>query len=384
MIRLRAVALALVCLVVVLGAGASTAGASAVLPTGFSVQNVVTGLNGPVGMAFAPDGRVFIIEKNGYLKVRLPNGTLKTVLDMHTQVDYDVDRGLLGIALDKDFQTNDTMYLLYTVEASPLNPTKGDATVSKLVKLQVDANNNVVNPGNPFTTILGTSSETVCAQPYSNTDDCIPADYDEHAIGTVRVDPSDGTLWLGSGDSTPEGFDEHALQTLNENTYVGKIIHIDTNGKGLAGHPFCPSDNNLSDVCTKLYAKGFRNPFRFVLRDGGKGPSVGDVGWASKEELDLTRPGKNYGWPCFEGSSQPIYWQTDTCKAEYTKYQNGDPTAEVLPTTEYDHVKVTDDEGHDQWIGCITGGPVYTGTNCTCDANGCTCETLSFARCESW
>ena len=43
-------------------------------------------------------------------------------------------------------------------------------------------------------------------------------------------------------------------------------MHVDRNGNGLPGHPFCPADTNLTHVCTKVYAKGLRNPFRFTLR----------------------------------------------------------------------------------------------------------------------
>ena len=73
----------------------------------------------------------------------------------------------------------------------------------------------------------------------------------------------------------------------------------------MPGHPFCPTEIDLTKVCTKLYAKGFRNPFRFHLRPGA-GPVVGDVGWELREELDVTRPGRSYGWPCYEGDDPDL------------------------------------------------------------------------------
>ena len=92
-------------------------------------------------------------------------------------------------------------------------------------------------------------------------------------------------------------------------------------GSGLPGHPFCPADANLTHVCTKHFAKGFRNPFRFQLRPGGL--IVGDVGWNTREEIDLLRldqPGKSYGWPCYEGTIQtPGYKDGPECAAEYAK-----------------------------------------------------------------
>src|SRR5204863_6493168 len=99
-----------------------------------------------------------------------------------------------------------------------------------------------------------------------------------HTIGTVRADP-DGSLWVGTGDaSSYSSVDPLALHSQDENSLRGKVLHVDREGRGLPGHPFCPGDANLDHACTKVYAKGFRNPFRFALRPGA-GPVLGDVGW---------------------------------------------------------------------------------------------------------
>jgi PKD repeat protein len=83
-------------------------------------------------------------------------------------------------------------------------------------------------------------------------------------------------------------------------------------------------------VCTKLFAKGFRNPFRFQLR-AGTGPVVGDVGWNTREELDLTEAGKSYGWPCWEGELHtPGYKDLPECAAHYS-------SPDVGPAHFYDH-----------------------------------------------
>ena len=96
-----------------------------------------------------------------------------------------------------------------------------------------------------------------------------PSDGITHSIGTVRSAP-DGTLFVGSGDGAEfSGVDDRAFRSYDDKSYAGKVLHIDRNGRGLPGHPFCPADNDLSHVCTKVYAKGFRNPFRFTLRPGG-------------------------------------------------------------------------------------------------------------------
>jgi PKD repeat protein len=172
-----------------------------------------------------------------------------------------------------------------------------------------------------------------------------------HTIGTVRVDPVDGTLWVGTGDANDEVISEHTFSTYDENTYRGKIMHIGRDGKGLPGHPFCPGDNDLTHVCTKIYAKGFRNPFRFSLR-AGKGPIVGDVGAEGQEELDLLVPGGNYGWPCYEGVNHaPIFNQADQCKAMYDREAAGDLPV-TPPTYTYDS----------NGGSSIAAGPLYLGS----------------------
>ena len=99
----------------------------------------------------------------------------------------------------------------------------------------------------------------------------------------------DGTLWVGNGDAASFNIvDPLALRTYDERGLAGKLMHVDRNGMGLPGHPFCPSNSNLAHNCTKLHAKGFRNPFRFALRPGG-GITLGDVGWNSREEVEPDR-----------------------------------------------------------------------------------------------
>ena len=172
---------------------------------------------------------------------------------------------------------------------------------------------NADNSTSGETILLGSHPTQPCPAP-SNTVDCIPSDGGSHSIGTVRSAP-DGTLWIGSGDGADYGgVDERALRTHNEQSFGGKLIHVDRDGRGLPGHPFCPAVTDLSQVCTKVWAKGFRNPFRFTIRPNGL-PAVGDVGWGSWEELNLAQAGRNYGWPCYEGRSRPGgYSGFATCK----------------------------------------------------------------------
>jgi glucose/arabinose dehydrogenase/PKD repeat protein len=333
----------------------STAAEAAVLPNGFEERTVVSGLTLPTAIAWAPDGRMFVAEKKGLVHVVNQNGTIQQLLDISDHVYGIADRGLLGIAIDSDFATNHWLYLLYVYEPTPAP--SGLERTSRLTRVTVGDNNTVSDE----TVILG-SVDTPCPAP-SNTVDCIPSEGDSHSIGTVRSAP-DGTLWIGSGDASDwSKVDPLALRTYNEQSFAGKIIHVDRSGMGLPGHAFCPADGDLTHVCTKLYAKGLRNPFRFALREG-TGPAVGDVGWEQREEIDLmTAPGRDYGWPCYEGATHtPGYQERPECPAEYAK--EGTADAARLPDYDYLH-----DESSN-YQGAVIVGPVYTGGPYPADFSG--------------
>jgi glucose/arabinose dehydrogenase len=348
--RIRRIALAvLVGLLVCVSSASATD-----LPAGFGETDVVVGnLNAPTAVAYAPDGRIFMTEKGGRVMVANPGSTTPTtLLDIEDKVNDYSDRGMLGIATDADFASNGFLYLLYVVELNPLIPDSDAPMVSRLTRVTVRPNNTLALPvgsSNPETVILGKDSSSPCPVP-DNTRDCITADFFWHTIGTVRSDPSDGTLWLGSGDSHNDPVDNHTWRPYDENSFAGKIIHIDRDGRGLPNHPFCPNDTNLDHVCTKLYAKGFRNPFRFHLRPG-KGPVVGDVGATRKEEVDFIQPGRNYGWPCYEGTHKPASRQSlPQCEELYAK--EGTTEGATPPDWEYDH----------GGGASVTMGPVYDGS----------------------
>jgi glucose/arabinose dehydrogenase/PKD repeat protein len=346
--RLRAliVAAALAVAMPLFPLGVDAAEAAAGVPNGFEVRTVAGGLSLPTAITWAPDGRMFIAEKKGIVLAMNPDGTTQQLLDISAHVYGVADRGLLGIAADADFATNHWLYLLYVYNPTP--EPSGLARTSRLTRVTVNDDNTV---SGDESVVLGSISTPPCPPP-SNTSDCIPSDGDSHAIGTVRSAP-DGTLWVGSGDASDWSKpDPTALRSYDEQSLAGKIMHIDRNGDGLPGHAFCPDDTDLTHVCTKLYAKGLRNPFRFSLRPGA-GPVLADVGWESYEEINLTTvPGGDYGWPCYEGPIHtPGYRDLPDCAAEYAK--EGTPQAHILPDYSYVHEQTND------YQGAAIAGPVY-------------------------
>jgi glucose/arabinose dehydrogenase len=306
----------------------------------FGEQPLLYGLDFPVQATWAPDGRMFIAEKDGVVKVQNPGQPDATeILDISAKVNSKDDRGLLGLALDSQYPAQPFLYVVYTREIGP-TPDQTGAMVSRLVRYNL-------GPGpdselSNETVLLGTYASGPCPAP-TNTLDCLPSDSSTHSIGTVRSAP-DGTLFVGTGDGAEfNGPDDKALRSLNEQSLAGKILHVDRNGLALPGHPFCPGDSDLTHSCAKVWAQGFRNPFRFTLRDDGI-LVVGDVGWATHEEMDLVGGGKSYGWPCREGPAPtPDYQTFSTCQ-----------TLPPQTPPDWSWNRANDD-------GAIVGGPTYEG-----------------------
>jgi glucose/arabinose dehydrogenase/PKD repeat protein len=323
---------------------AAPAGDAAALPSGFEEVTIASGLNFPTAVAYAPDGRIFVAEQQGRVRVINADGTLRPqpLLDISNHVNSYKDRGLIGLAVDAQFASNRFLYLSYTHEANPGNST-GPKT-ARLTRVTVSPTNQV----SPETVLLGSVSTVPCPPP-SNTNDCIPSEFGTHSIGAVRADP-DGTIWLSSGDGAPHPPNQDTFRAFDERSIAGKVVHVDRNGGGLPGHPYCPSETDLTKVCTKIYAEGFRNPFRFTLRPG-TGPAIGDVGWNTREEWSLVAPGANYGWPCYEGTLKTAVLADDPkCVSLYSKA--GQPNGPVMPIHECSHAACS----------AAVAGPVYSGT----------------------
>jgi len=318
----------------------SAAAAIPTIPSDLEAHTIASGLQAPTAVAFAPDGRAFIAEKQGTVKVVLPTEAprARLLIDIADHVATHVDRGLLGIAVDADFAHNGYLYLLYTYD-SDQTQTAAPKT-NRLTRIKV-GDGATVTEGERV--LLGTSALTSCPAPGPTTD-CLPSDGFSHSIGTVRAAP-DGTLWVGVGDGvTPGSTSPTIMRALNPNVMSGAILHIGRDGRGVKGHPFCPKTTDLTRSCTKVFSKGFRNPFRFSLLSDGR-VAVGDVGYNAWEEIDLIKGGRSYGWPCREANHPtPGYATTPACRAVKASSQ-------TAPTFEYAHTKLG---------GAVMAGPLLS------------------------
>src|SRR5207344_313557 len=89
-------------------------------PSGFVDEAVAIGLSSPTAMAFAPDGRIFVCQQGGQLRV-IKNGALLTTPFLTVPTTADGERGLLGVAFDPGFSNNQFVYVYYTVTTAPVH-----------------------------------------------------------------------------------------------------------------------------------------------------------------------------------------------------------------------------------------------------------------------
>ena len=309
------------------------------LPRGFSFESVYTGFNFPVAAKFAPDGRIFVVEKNGVVKV-IKNGVVlpDPFITLPNVNDYN-DRGLLDIAFDPDFAVNQHVYIFYTYEDNA-----SDYIGTKTARLtRVTADGDVALLGSEVV-ILGTEVGSSCENFPSGTD-CIPSDSPSHTIGSIRF-ASDGSMFVSMGDGASfVEADPLALRSQNLDSLAGKILHINKDGTGIPSNPFYTGDPD--DNRSKIWAYGFRNPFRFELDPVSGIPIVGDVGWISIEEINIAKAGQNFGWPCWEGMEhQAGYESFSVCEGLYAD------GSDVKPVHYYVHPPGA----------AVIGGTFYMGT----------------------
>ena len=292
------------------------------VPSGFVLEDVVTGLDQGVVFDFAPDGRIFIGEKGGAVRL-FENGRLKVepFINLSDQVNSRHDRGLLGLAVHPNFPAQPYVYLLFTYDPPEVSGTAGGgpdgngARVSRLVRVTADEAQryNVAVPGSEKV-LLGTNSTYAnignpderngppsCEEDGIYVRDCLPADEQSHTIGTVRFG-LDGSLFVGNGDgSNYTRTEPYATRALSPDSLSGKIMRINPfTGEGYADNPLYDGDPDSNR--SKVYSLGLRNPFRFTVNPTTGEPFIGDVGAGTWEEVN-TGKGANFGWPCYEGGN---------------------------------------------------------------------------------
>jgi glucose/arabinose dehydrogenase len=379
--------------------------AGGVPPSGFSDVVAVSGLVEPTAVAFAADGRVFVAEKSGLIKVftSLADTTATVFADLRTQVHNFWDRGLLGLALDPQFPTRPYVYALYTYDAVPGGAAPRWGTTGA-------TGDGCPNP--PGSTVDGCVVQARLSRLTASGDTMTGPEqvlvsgwcqqFPSHSIGTVTFGP-DGALYVGAGDGasfnyvdygqtknpcgdppspsgtslTPPTAQGGALRSQSVRrpagqpvTLDGTIIRVDPNtGAGMPGNPFA---SHADPNARRIIAYGLRNPFRFDIRPGTQQLWVGEVGWNTWEEIDRVADiddsvAENFGWPCYEGTGrQGSYDAADlnSCESLYGAGQTG-------PFFQYNHsAKVVSSDSCPTGSSSVSGIAFENGSNYPSDYDG--------------
>jgi len=254
----------------------------ATVPAGFTDTLVAGGLTNPTAMALAPDGRIFVCEQGGTLRV-IKNGVLLSTSFLTVTVDSAGERGLLGIAFDPNFVSNQLVYVYYT------SPNPAHNRVSRFT-----ANGDVALAGSEviLTELPNLSTAT------------------NHNAGAIHFGP-DGDLYIATGDNA------NGNNAQSFSTRLGKMLRITSSGAIPTDNPFF---NTTTGDNRSIWALGLRNPFTFAFQPGTGRMFINNVGQSTWEEINDGIAGANYGWPICEGPcsppdprfTDPIYFYANT------------------------------------------------------------------------
>ncbi len=237
------------------------------VPSGYTDVAIASGLSNPTQMEFAPDGRAFVSEQGGRLRV-IKNGTLLSTPFLTVSVSTTGERGLLGIAFDPNFAAEKFVYVMYTSPSGPHN---------KVSRFTVSGSNADVADAASEKVLLDLPS-TLCSCGW-------------HNGGGVHFG-KDGKLYVSVGESTV------GSRAQDLGTTMGKVLRINKDGSIPGDNPFY---SQTSGSNRSIFAMGFRNPYTFAVQPGTGRIFVNDVGNTSFEEIDDLQAGKNYGWPAKDG-----------------------------------------------------------------------------------
>ncbi|UYV14152.1 MAG: PQQ-dependent sugar dehydrogenase [Phycisphaera sp.] len=286
----------------------------------------LTGLDQPTALVHAPGdhGRVFVTEKRGRIRVVRDGQLLPTpFLDIDGLISSFGERGLLGIAMSPEFDSDGWVFVHYSNNA-------GDTVIARYTVS--DTNPDMADPDSGV--IILTQD-----QPFSN-----------HNGGWIDFGPNDDHLYIALGDGGSGGDPQGNGQRLT--TLLGKTLRIDVLGPPDPGMQYAiPADNPFVGTGNReeIWAYGLRNHYRNDFDPANGDMYIADVGQGAREEVNYqpgdSAGGENYGWKCREG---------DLCFSTSLPCPSScDPSPFVEPVMIYDHSVLG---------GCsITGGQVYRG-----------------------
>lgn len=294
----------------------------------------------PTALAFTPDGRMLVTSKTGGLYTYDQNGERLANPALNLSVCANSERGLLGVAVDPDFETNNYVYLYYTNKRAEC-PDKEPG-----------------DPGNPYNRVsrFVMNGDTVDKSSEKVLIDGIPSPNGNHNGGDLHFG-NDEKLYVSVGDGACDYSEKTQCQYENDaardnHVLLAKILRINPDGTIPADNPYAGLRNSArcspigaaapgqiarteeGNFCQETFVKGFRNPFRFAVDYDAPGTRlfINDVGGQRWEEVDEAvfgeDNGNDYGWNICEGRHDNVYRGGQ---------ENCDSATKTAPIHEYNH-----------------------------------------------
>ena len=371
---------------------------AAVVPSGFQESVAFSGLEDPTAVRFAADGRVFVAEQGGVIKVfdSLSDPTASIYADISTNVHQFWDRGMLGMALDPQFTTGRPfVYVLYTYDAA-IGGTAGRWGDACPTPPGPQADGCVVSGRLSRITAGGTEQvliEDWCQQ------------YASHSVGSLAFG-ADGALYVSGGDGASFDFADYGqdgnpvnpcgdppggaggsmtpptaeggalrsqdIRTPGDPTSLdGAILRVNPD-TGTA-MPDNPNAGSSDPNARRIIAHGLRNPFRIAMRPGTNDLYIGDVGWSAWEEINrlpsAAAPVENFGWPCYEGGVEQGSYENLNLNLCQSLYSAG-AGAITSPLYTYSHASKVSTETCPTGSSSISGLAFYNGGTFPSQYNG--------------
>jgi glucose/arabinose dehydrogenase len=277
--------------------------------TAYEGKLLSTELQSPWGIAVLPDGRFLITQKRGQMRIATPDGKLSAPVTGIPEVNPAGQGGLLGLTLDPAFAQNRMVYWVFSEKMD-------DGNITSVAKGKLSADEKTIEGA----TVIYRATPAF----RSNL----------HYGGRILFDKT-GNLVVSTGERSDI---ESRPQAQSLNSGLGKVVRITKDGKPATGNPFAGNSNARPE----LYSYGHRNVQGLTMN-----PETGDIwehefGPRGGDELNLIKPGKNYGWPTItygieysgkqvgdaiqqkEGMEQPVYYWDPVVSPSGMTFYNGD------------------------------------------------------------
>lgn len=279
------------------------------------IEEIASGFNQPLDIQNAGDDRLFIVEKEGMIKILNPDGSINEEPFLSLDIiNTGSEQGLLGLTFHPNYSNNGFFYVHYI-------DNDGNTSISRFS----------VDPTNPDLALLSSELQILSvAQP-------TPV----HNSGGLDFG-LEGYLYIALGDGGAIN------ESQNTTTLLGNILRIDVDRQDEGLNYAIPPTNpfvNQEGYRPEIWDYGLRNPFRISVDLQTNELWIGEVGAATVEEINRSTGGNNFGWRCYEGD---LPFDTNGCPPE---------SELVLPAAQYLHV-----DGDNPFRCSVGGGYVYRGT----------------------